>query len=61
MFGTWVGKAFVCPEINGLFWGILDDNVERGADDRGLACEVSEGSLRVPQRLSWGYLCDILN
>lgn len=32
-------------ELNGLFWGILEDkNAEKKADDGTLACEVLEGS-----------------
>lgn len=39
-------------EFTGLFYGSLaDKSVESYADGRGLACEVSEGSLRVPETL----------
>lgn len=37
----------------GLFCGSFDDDkgIESNTDNRGLTCEVSKGSLRVPQRL----------
>lgn len=41
----WTGRAIVYLELNGLFWGILEDkNAEKKADDGTLACEVLEGS-----------------
>lgn len=60
-FNLWTGKANECWALNGLLCGSLKDkNVEENADDGGQACEVSEGNVRVPQRLYQGKLCDIL-
>ena len=45
----WAGKAIKCSKLGELFCRLLEDmNVQSNADIRGLACEVSEGSLRVP-------------
>lgn len=47
-FESWTGKAIECPELSGLFCsGLEDKDVKSYADSRGLACELSEGSLRV--------------
>lgn len=45
----WAGKAIKCLKLGELFCRLLEDvNVESNTYIRGLACEVSEGSLRVP-------------
>lgn len=45
----WTGKAIKCSKLGELFCRLLEDrNVESNTDIRGLACEISEGSLRVP-------------
>ena len=41
-------RSFECSQFNELFCGSLEGkDIERNADDGGLACEVLEGSLRV--------------
>lgn len=41
----WARKAIACCEFSELFYRSLEVKiVESGADDGGLACEVSEGS-----------------
>lgn len=45
----WAGKAIKCSKLGELLCRLLEDiNVESNEDSRGLACEVSEGRLRVP-------------
>lgn len=39
-------EVFDCSEFSGLFCGGLNRDAERNAEDSGLFCEVSEGSLR---------------
>lgn len=47
------GKAIEYLGLNRPFRGSFDDDqsIESNIDNRGLTWEVSEGSLRVPQRL----------
>lgn len=47
------GKAIEYLRLSGLFRGSFDDDqsIESNTDKKGLTWEVSEGSLRVPQRL----------
>lgn len=40
-----------CSELKELL-GTWKDYTETGAVDAGLACDISEGSLKAPQRLS---------
>jgi hypothetical protein len=40
--------------------GSIDHNAHSSADDGGRACEVLEGSLRIPLRFYQGHLYDTL-
>jgi hypothetical protein len=42
-----IGKPIECLELNVLFFESLGEKNEGNADDEGLACEISEGSLSI--------------
>lgn len=49
MMNSAVGKAIECLKLGELLCGSLENNnVESSANDRILACKVSEGSFRDP-------------
>lgn len=55
--GTSGWKKLLCAQKSvGGPMGSYIDNVECRADHGDLTCEVSEESLRAPQRLYWGHL-----
>jgi hypothetical protein len=47
-FGTLGWRIIECLNFDGLFCGSLEEkNIESSAEGRGLACEISEGSLKI--------------